>query len=107
MALASGLTGIVNHTQTVLKRIWHWTGGQPFLLTGRMLRLCQQVLQNTEVLADDSQEQVELLLSGLLVKRDGLLKVPNQIYQAVFNLDWVSDRLQNLPNCGAMPSKNQ
>jgi len=55
MVLASGLTGIVSHPQTGLKQIWPWAGGQPFLLTGRMLRLYQQVLQNTEVLADDFQ----------------------------------------------------
>src|SRR5919199_5007769 len=63
---------------------------------GRMLGLYQQVLQNREVLADDSQEQVELLLSGLLVKRDGLIEVHNRIYQAVFNLDWVDKQLERL-----------
>jgi WD40 repeat protein/DNA-binding response OmpR family regulator len=63
---------------------------------GRMLGLYQQVLQNKEVLADDSQEQVELLLSGLLVKRDGLIEVHNRIYQAVFNLDWVDKQLERL-----------
>jgi hypothetical protein len=64
--------------------------------TGRLLKLYRQVLQNKDVLANDSPEQVELLLSGLLIKCDGLLKVRNQIYQAVFNLDWVEQQLEKL-----------
>jgi DNA-binding response OmpR family regulator len=64
--------------------------------TGRLLRLYQQVLQNKEVFADDSPEQVELLLSGLLIKGDGLLKVHNRIYQAIFNLHWVEQQLEKI-----------
>src|ERR687885_1493449 len=46
--------------------------------------------------ADDSPEQMELLLSGLVVKRDGKLTVSNPIYAAVFNQDWVDEQLENL-----------
>ena len=46
--------------------------------------------------ADDSPEQMELLLSGLVVKRDGKLTVRNPIYAAVFNQDWVDEQLENL-----------
>jgi WD40 repeat protein len=46
--------------------------------------------------ADDSREQIELLLSGLVVKQEGLLKVKNQIYQEVFNLQWVEKQLREL-----------
>jgi hypothetical protein len=60
------------------------------------LRAYQQVLQHKEVFANDSPEQVELLLSGLLIKCDGLLKVRNRIYQAVFNLDWVEQQLEKV-----------
>jgi DNA-binding response OmpR family regulator len=63
---------------------------------GRMLRLYRQVLQHSQVLADDSPEQVELLLSGLLVMQDGWLRVHNRIYQAIFNLDWVDKQLEKL-----------
>ncbi|MBW4468294.1 MAG: AAA-like domain-containing protein [Pegethrix bostrychoides GSE-TBD4-15B] len=42
-----------------------------------------------ELLADDSREQNELRLSGLVVKRNGRLRVFNAIYRAVFNEDWV------------------
>jgi DNA-binding response OmpR family regulator len=63
---------------------------------GRILRLYRQVLQHSQVLADDSPEQVELLLSGLLVIQDGWLRVHNRIYQAIFNLDWVDKQLEKL-----------
>lgn len=63
---------------------------------GRILGLYRQVLQNQDVLVSDSPEQVDLLLSGLLVKRNGLLKVHNQIYQTIFNLDWVDKQLERL-----------
>jgi molybdate-binding protein len=46
--------------------------------------------------ADDSPEQMELLLSGLVVKQDGKLTVRNPIYAAVFNKDWVNEQLENL-----------
>jgi WD40 repeat protein/DNA-binding response OmpR family regulator len=63
---------------------------------GRMLGLYQQVLQDESLLTDDSQEQVELLLSGLLIQCDGVLKVHNRIYQTIFNLDWVNKQLNRL-----------
>ncbi|MBD2130886.1 AAA-like domain-containing protein [Microcoleus sp. ZQ-A2] len=65
---------------------------------GHILGIYQQILQNQNVLSDDSPEQVELLLSGLLVKCDGTLKVHNRIYQAVFSLEWVNRQLEKLPS---------
>lgn len=41
-------------------------------------------------------EQMELLLSGLVVKQDRKLKVYNQIYESVFNPSWVEQELSNL-----------
>ena len=64
--------------------------------TARSLGIYQQLLQGGEIEADDSREQIELLLSGLVVKQEGLLKVRNQIYQAVFNLGWVEKQLEQL-----------
>lgn len=65
---------------------------------GHILGIYQQILQNQNVLSDDSPEQVELLLSGLLVKCDSTLKVHNRIYQAVFSLEWVNRQLEKLPS---------
>jgi WD40 repeat protein len=63
---------------------------------GRILGIYQQVLQEIEIKSDDSQEQIELLLSGLVVRQEGILKVKNRIYQQVFNLQWVEKKLGNL-----------
>ncbi|HEY9606737.1 MAG TPA: AAA-like domain-containing protein [Allocoleopsis sp.] len=79
------------HLKTIRNRLFN-----PEQRTGRLLKLYRQVLQQKEVFADDSSEQVELLLSGLLVKCHGSLKVHNQIYQAVFNLDWVEQQLEKV-----------
>ncbi|MEG4840174.1 AAA-like domain-containing protein, partial [Microcoleus sp. B9-D4] len=62
----------------------------------RLLGLYQQILQHNEIGTDDSPEQMELRLTGLVVKQSGTLKVYNQIYQSVFNLDWVEKQLANL-----------
>jgi len=53
--------------------------------------------------ADDSAEQVMLRLTGLVVKRDGKLRVYNRIYQQVFNRDWLERSLAQLrPYGGAI-----
>ncbi|MGH8000813.1 MAG: AAA-like domain-containing protein, partial [Brasilonema sp.] len=44
---------------------------------GGLLQLYQQILQGVEVSTDDSREQIELLLSGLVDKQQGQLKVKN------------------------------
>ncbi|WP_392533963.1 AAA-like domain-containing protein [Nostoc sp. C117] len=45
---------------------------------------------------DDSLEQTELLLSGLVEKHNGYLKIKNPIYRHVFNAEWVLRNLDNL-----------
>lgn len=62
----------------------------------RLLGIYQHILQGVEVPADDSQEQVELLLSGLVIKKQGFLQIKNRIYQEVFNLEWVGKKLAYL-----------
>ncbi|EAZ89725.1 WD40 domain-containing protein [Crocosphaera chwakensis] len=62
----------------------------------RLLGLYQQILLEGKVIADDSPEQIELLLSGLVVKEEGYLQIYNRIYQNVFNLDWVEKQINQL-----------
>jgi signal transduction histidine kinase len=62
----------------------------------RLLGLYQQILQQGEIAADESPEQIELRLSGMVVKQQGCLRVYNRIYQAVFDLSWVEKELAAL-----------
>jgi hypothetical protein len=62
----------------------------------RLLGLYQQILEEGEVTADDSPEQMELRLSGLVVKQQGKLKVYNRIYEAVFDKNWLVKELVTL-----------
>ncbi|AFZ15687.1 WD40 repeat-containing protein (plasmid) [Crinalium epipsammum PCC 9333] len=63
---------------------------------GRLLGLYQEILQKGASAADDSPEQIELKLSGLVVKRVDKLKGYNPIYEQVFNKDWVEEQLAKL-----------
>ncbi|MFN6563905.1 MAG: AAA-like domain-containing protein [Nostoc sp. ChiSLP01] len=79
------------HLRTIRDRIER--NGQQ---AGRILGIYQQVLQGIEINCDDSREQIELLLSGLVVRHKGILKVKNRIYQQVFNVQWVERKLAAL-----------
>ncbi|MBW4507775.1 MAG: AAA-like domain-containing protein [Scytonematopsis contorta HA4267-MV1] len=76
------------HLRTIRDRIER--NGQR---AGRMLGIYQQILQAQNPKFDDSREHIELLLSGLVVKEQGLLYVKNRIYEEVFNLSWVEQQL--------------
>jgi O-acetyl-ADP-ribose deacetylase (regulator of RNase III) len=62
----------------------------------RLLGLHQQILLRGGVTADETPEQMDLRLTGLVVRQEGKLIVSNRIYQAVFNLNWVEKELANL-----------
>jgi hypothetical protein len=79
------------HLRTIRDRIER--NGQR---AGRILGIYQKVWEGIEIKSDDSQEQIELLLSGLVVRHEGILKVKNRIYQQVFNLQWVEKKLAAL-----------
>ncbi|MEM8610622.1 MAG: CHASE2 domain-containing protein [Cyanobacteria bacterium P01_H01_bin.105] len=79
------------HLRTIRDRILH----QPHL-TGRLLGLYQQILANQAVSFDGSQEQTELLLSGLVANRQGHLQVKNPIYHTIFSEAWVTRQLSLL-----------
>ncbi|NEO87001.1 MAG: hypothetical protein F6J87_22490 [Spirulina sp. SIO3F2] len=79
------------HLRTIRNRILH--SDQK---AGRLLGIYQQVLSGETVQTDDSPEQTNLFLSGLVIKQGGVLRVKNRIYAAVFNLDWVNQQLENL-----------
>ncbi|MBH8555620.1 AAA-like domain-containing protein [Nostocaceae cyanobacterium CENA357] len=80
------------HLKTIRDRILR-SGKQG---SGRLLGLCQQILQRKEVVADDSPEQIELRLTGLVVRRDGKLRIYNRLYAEVFNQKWCEGELAKL-----------
>ena len=70
-----------------------------------LLKLYLQILHLGEVVVDDSPEQRELLLSGLVVKQISttllsisVLTTANRIYQAVFSQGWIEQQLDLLQN---------
>ena len=68
---------------------------------GRLLGLYRQILQLGQVRVDDSEEQIELRLTGLIREEHNYLRVANLIYQAVFDTQWIEARLLNLRPYGA------
>ncbi|NEQ33031.1 MAG: hypothetical protein F6K04_18865 [Leptolyngbya sp. SIO4C5] len=64
--------------------------------TFRLLALYQQIRQNDSVPADNSVEQSELLLTGLITRKAGQLELYNPIYQRVFDETWVQQTLESL-----------
>lgn len=63
---------------------------------GRLLGLCQQILEQGGIALDGSLEQSDLLLSGLVGKRQDKLQYKNPIYQAIFSPAWIREQLNNL-----------
>ncbi|WP_088892453.1 AAA-like domain-containing protein [Leptolyngbya ohadii] len=80
------------HLKTIRNRILHSNEKR----TGRLLGLYQQIVKQGEIAANDVPEQMELRLTGLVVKRDERLRVYNQIYQRVFDRAWVETELAKL-----------
>jgi WD40 repeat protein len=62
----------------------------------RRLGLYKQILEQVEIVPDGSPEQMELRLSGLIVKHGDKLTLSNPIYQAVFNKFLIEKELEKL-----------
>lgn len=62
----------------------------------KLLGLYEQILIQGSIQVDDSVEQMELRLSGLVVQRWGQLRVYNRIYARVFDRAWVRESLAHL-----------
>jgi WD40 repeat protein len=80
------------HLRTIRDRILQSSENQ----TGRLLGLYQQILHQGEITADDSPEQTQLRLTGLIVKQQGKLRIYNSIYAEIFNQAWLDKILANI-----------
>ncbi|MDJ0519304.1 MAG: CHASE2 domain-containing protein [Trichodesmium sp. MO_231.B1] len=144
--LTQGLEDYVEEPDFVLRKVFYWSGGQPFLtqklcqiildyadssqpdvdkliekriLTDwerqdkpihlkhirdyllsdiELLKLYQTILKQGEVKFNNSQIQMSLRLSGIVLKQQDKLVVFNKIYQTIFNQNWVEEQLVNLEN---------
>ncbi|MEM8830569.1 MAG: ammonium transporter [Cyanobacteria bacterium P01_G01_bin.19] len=56
----------------------------------------QKILEQEKISAQDIPEHDELVLSGLVVKENEMLKVSNRIYAAIFNIHWSERVIQHL-----------
>jgi WD40 repeat protein len=79
------------HFRTIRNRLLYDEQRAP-----RLLGLYQQILTQGGIAIDGSLEQTELLLSGLVAKRQGQLQVKSPIYRAVFSSNWVQAQLDSL-----------
>ncbi|GAB1540742.1 hypothetical protein NUACC21_34110 [Scytonema sp. NUACC21] len=80
------------HLKTIRDRLLQSRGQR----TGRVLGTYQKILQQKEIAVDDSPEQMELRLTGLVVRHEGKLRVYNRIYGMVFNQEWLDKALAEL-----------
>ena len=79
------------HLRTLRNRILrHIRQPQP------RLRLYRQILKRSSIPVDDSRQQMELRLSGLVTLEAGRLRVFNRIYQTIFDCAWVAQQLKQL-----------
>ncbi len=72
----------------------------------KLLELYRQILKHGEIDADDTSLQMELRLSGVVVKHQGKLRVYNQIYEKVFSKAWVEKNLDTLRQHRQRSQKN-
>ena len=61
-----------------------------------LLDLYQQIWISGQIDTDNSIEQSDLQLAGIVVKKNGKLKVYNQIYQTIFDSLWIEKTLASL-----------
>ncbi|WP_019503871.1 AAA-like domain-containing protein [Pleurocapsa sp. PCC 7319] len=92
--IINGLDEIKDSPQH-LRTIKHRLLNNPKITIG-LLKIYQKLLNGEAVRTDNSPEQEELLLTGLVFKRQGIIKIYNRIYSEVFNQCWIEKELEKL-----------
>ena len=63
----------------------------------QLLKLYREIILKGEIPANSkSIEQTELILSGIVNRKNDKLRVYNEIYRTIFNLNWIDDNLNLL-----------
>lgn len=89
------------HLRTIRNRLVNSGQRNP-----KIIALYQQILQCGQIAADDSLLQMELRLTGVVVKQHGKLRVYNPIYKSVFHQQWIQQNFPNLPQPVSFPKPN-
>ena len=79
------------HLRTIRDRLLNWERKAISLL-----HQYQKILRQNQITTQSTWEHAELLLSGIVIQQNGMLKVKNRIYSAVFDLDWVNKSIAKL-----------
>ncbi len=79
------------HLRTIRDRILFYKDK-----SSSLLGLYQNILIKGSILAQNTQQESQLRLSGLIVKQENQLKIYNRIYQAVFNIKWLEQEFEKL-----------
>jgi PAS domain S-box-containing protein len=66
----------------------------------QLLKLYRQVLHQKDVITANAPAEKELLLSGLVIKQQGSLKVSNRIYELIFDHHWVEQHISGFEQQG-------
>jgi hypothetical protein len=61
-----------------------------------LLVLYKGILENGQIHYQNTSEQIELTLSGLVLEDEGQLRLYNLIYEEIFNLNWVEQEKAKL-----------
>ena len=70
-----------------------------------LLELYQQIWQQKEINSNGSEEEKELVNSGLIVLSQGKLRVAKSIYRSIFNQSWIERELNILQPYGKIRLK--
>ncbi|AFZ36213.1 Tetratricopeptide TPR_1 repeat-containing protein [Stanieria cyanosphaera PCC 7437] len=70
-----------------------------------LLKLYRQIWHQGEVLASGSNEEIELINSGLIVRKGNKIKIAQSVYKSVLNLNWIEQELVRLQPYGQIRLK--
>lgn len=71
------------------------------------LKLQKSASNKVGIVADNSAEQKQLIAAGLVRNQEGILKVNNPIYEAIFNEEWVEKELEKLSKMFQAPGEKR
>jgi AAA-like domain len=88
------------HLKTISDRITKQTNSY------YLLKLYQQILEKSTLINNNSEEIIQLLLSGIISKQQEKIKISNPIYEAVFNQNWVKSEIAKICNLSHNTEEN-